>query len=55
MRNLACFDRLRGPEWEFRVDRGSNNGSGLVAEGDDLIGFAGFRVYPEIEPAPHQG
>lgn len=24
----------------------------LVAEGDDVIGFAGFRVFPEVEPAP---
>lgn len=40
---LAASDRL------FEMDR---VGLWLVAEGDDVIGFAGFRVFPELEPAP---
>lgn len=40
---LVASDRL------FETD---GVGLWLVAEGDDVVGFAGFRVFPEVEPAP---
>lgn len=35
-----------------RLFESAGVGLWLVADGDDVIGFAGFRVFPELEAAP---